>query len=55
MKRDKTCDEGPAAKRNFTRTMQALFKVPKSAVVETKHKPARKKRISPSGSAWKVR
>jgi hypothetical protein len=31
------------ARRNFTRTMPALFKVPKSAVVEPKHKPASKK------------
>ena len=40
----KTCDEGSTALRNFTRTMQAMFKVPKSAVVEPKHKPAKRKK-----------
>ncbi len=38
----KTCDEGPTALRNFTRTMQALFRVPKSEVVEAKDKRKRK-------------
>lgn len=38
----KTCDEGPTVLRNFTRTMQALFRVPKSAVQEPKHKPSKK-------------
>jgi hypothetical protein len=40
----KTCDEGPTALRNFTRTMQALFRVPKAEVVEPKHKPASRKK-----------
>lgn len=39
----KACDEGPSALRNFTRTMQALFRVPKADVVEPKNKSARKK------------
>ncbi len=39
----KTCDEDPTALRNFTRAMQALFRVSKADVVELKHKPARKK------------
>jgi len=38
----KTCDEGPTALRNFTRTMQALFRVPKSDVQETKITDAKK-------------
>ena len=34
--------EGPGALQNFKRGMEALFKVPKSAVVLTKKKQARK-------------
>jgi hypothetical protein len=47
----KTCDEGPTALRNFTRTMQALFRVPKAEVVEPKNKPAssRGRKTRPQG------
>ncbi len=41
----KTCEEGPAALRNFTRTMQALFRVPKAEVVEPTHKSTPKKTV----------
>lgn len=34
--------EGKPALEEFTRTMQALFRVPKSAVEEPKHKPHKK-------------
>ncbi len=37
----KTCEEGPTALRNFTRTMQALFRVPKAEVIEPKQEPSR--------------
>jgi hypothetical protein len=37
------CDKGPKAKKEFERTMTALFRVPKSAVAE-KIKAKKKKR-----------
>jgi hypothetical protein len=43
----KACDEGPTALRNFTRTMQALFRVPKAEVAEPKHKPVGKSTKKP--------
>jgi hypothetical protein len=36
--------EGPAALDNFTRAMRTVFSVPKSAVVESKHKPISRKK-----------
>jgi hypothetical protein len=35
----KTFDEGPTALRNFTRTMKAIFRVPKPEIELPKAKP----------------
>jgi hypothetical protein len=36
-------EEGKTAQDNFTNAMKKLFSVPKAAIQEPKHKPARKK------------
>ncbi|MBI3697788.1 MAG: hypothetical protein HY238_23520 [Acidobacteria bacterium] len=41
----KTMEEGKAALENFTRTMKALFRVPKSEVWEAERKPSNRRRI----------
>ena len=35
----KIMQEGPTALQNFMRAMQTVFRLPKSTVVEPKHKP----------------
>jgi hypothetical protein len=43
-------EEGKPALENFTRTMQALFRVPKSKVQDTTHKSTASPRTRKGGS-----
>lgn len=45
----KTADEGTPALNNFTRTMRALFRVPKSAVQEHKDETVARKKPAKLG------